>query len=897
LPHKKAYSSLAQGKLYRPILPVDMVSRPQLTEWLDARVKIPVTLVSAPAGYGKSTLISSWLDHCNYPHTWLTLDAGDNDLAGFLTYFLEAIRVIFPEAGKNTQALLTASSQTPIKELAISLVNDINQLDEFFILVLDDFEVIQEYRIHDFLHEFLLHPPRCFHLVLCTRVDPLLPILKLRAKSQLTEIRAQDLRFSLEESYSFLQKMLGEHINLATAKTMDEQSEGWVTGLRLGALALRHRVGKGSIEVSPTVNNKYVLDYLMSEILENQEQIFSEALLKTSILARFNTELCQAVCAGRSGLKGDIFLEWLLASNLFVISLDDQNHWVRYHNLFREFLEEELVHRYDQSEICTLHIQASAWFAGQGMIDEALHHALVGGDLSTAVQVVEQHAQKLLSEDKWPILEKWLAKLPDEIVQQRPALLIAKAWVLNFQGAFWALSQILQSIDTIFEEDPQDQSLAGEIDLFKAILLFWDTQIEPSLDLFRRALKRIPPQHLGARNSAEIHLALANQMTGQGKLVVREYQQMIFQETSEGTRKARLLGSLAFVHLLLGELNRADDVARQLVDMAGRTDNFYIAAWSSYLRGYVHYQWNDLEAASHHFSQALTNRFFLDQNSPIDCYAGLIFSYQAMGQFDQARETLHSLLEFAQNSNNPHFITLAHSVQARLLILQGDLELAIHWLKSADISTDTHPMAFWLEIPRITRCRVLIAEGSDESISAAIEGLREHLKLSQATHNTSQMIPILVLQALVYQKQSQTDKALAALALAITLAEPGGWIRPFVEPGTEMVQLLTKLVDRQGTTKYLSQLLAAFEPDQPVELPKPAAQPAPVWIESLTSREFETLELLEKRYTNKEIAAELHITVGTVQQHLNHIYAKLDVQGRRQAIAKAKALGLLPAHT
>ncbi|MEA3439422.1 MAG: helix-turn-helix transcriptional regulator, partial [Chloroflexota bacterium] len=420
-------------------MPVDLVPRPQLTDWLDERRHRRLTLISAPAGYGKSTLISSWLDTCKYPSAWLTLDEGDNDLAVFLTYFLEAICIIFPEAAKNSQALLTAHTQPPIKELVINLSNEINQLDQFFVLVLDDFEVIQENLVHDFLNELLLHPPQDFHLVLCTRIDPPLSIQKLRAQGQLTEIRAQDLRFSVEESYTFLQNMLGTTVDSTTARFMEEQAEGWVTGLRLAALALRHRVGKQRTEEKPTANNRYVSDYLMSEILDSQPTVFSEWLVKTSILARFNAGLCEVLCFGETELDGDVFLEWLVISNLFAIPLDDHNQWVRYHHLFREFLQTELVRRYNSIEVADLHTRASDWFAQNGLIEEALRHALASGDILAAAQLVEQNTRTVLDNDQWHILEKWMAQLPDNIIQERPELLIAKAWISFHQFALRAI--------------------------------------------------------------------------------------------------------------------------------------------------------------------------------------------------------------------------------------------------------------------------------------------------------------------------------------------------------------------------------------------------------------------------------------------------------------------------
>jgi LuxR family maltose regulon positive regulatory protein len=895
---------LIQTKLHRPIIPVDLVPRPQLTDWLDERRNRPVTLVSAPAGYGKSTLISSWLDTCNYANTWLSLDAQDNDLIGFLTYFLAAIRVIFPEAAKNTQALLAAGSQAPIKELAISLVNDINQLDEFVVLVLDDFEVIQEHLVHDFLNEFLLHPPRGFHLVICTRIDPFLSIQKLRAKSQLTEIRAQDLRFSVEESYTFLKKVLGTSIDIATVQYLDEQSEGWVTGLRLAALALRHRVGNQSINVKPTADNQYVLDYLMSEILDHQSAVLSEWLLKTSILARFNAGLCEAVCIAEDQgakpseeaypLDGDDFLKWLVSSNLFTISLDDYNQWVRYHNLFRDFLQEELVRRYDRTEIDALHIRASEWFAEQGLINEALQHALEAGDLSAAARLIEQNGPALLNEDKWYTLKKWLAKLPDDIVQQRPMLLLARAWVLYHHFTLHAIPPVLETIEKILGVDATTQPIWGEVDFFWGHHWFWQGQTAQSLELFNRSLERIPRTSSLARSDAELFWGLANQMSGRENDAVQQLNQWLYynQALTPG-HQTKLLGSLAFIYLLTGELNEATRVVQQIQELAAKYDNLYILAWTSYLEGMIHYFRNDLKNAARCFDYAVKNRYVLHNAAAVDSLAGLALTYQALVQPESAEATMAQLHEFSQEIYQPANKTIACSCQARLSLLQGDLISAIRWISLADLNTDRGIMFYFLEIPRLTDCRVLIAKDTSASLAEATQKLKGYEQQNINEHNTHQLIDILLLQAQAYQKQSQSDQALGALARAITLAEPGGWIRPFLELGTEMVQHLTRLVDKQGSTKYINKILAVFEPEGNAA-GDISAPPSSQLIEPLTQREFEILELLGKRMTNKEIAAELYISVGTVQQHLNHIYAKLNVKGRREAIAKAKALALLP---
>ncbi len=894
---------LIQTKLHRPILPIDLVPRPQLTSWLDERRNRPLTLVSAPAGYGKSTLISSWLDTCEYPYTWLTLDAGDNDLVLFLTYFLEAIRVIFPEAVRNTYAFLSAYTQPPIRELAIHLINEINQLDQFFVLVLDDYEVIQRAPVHDFLNEFLLHLPQGFHLVICSRIDPPLPILKLRAKGQVTEIRAQDLCFSEEEAHALLENMLGETVDTTTVQYLDEQAEGWVTGLRLAALALRHRVGKQPVNVAPKASNQYVLDYLMMEILNHQSVVFSEWLLKTSVLARFNAGLCEAVCLDERlessqiekspRLDGDGFLKRLVESNLFAIPLDDYNHWIRYHHLFRDLLLTELARRYDQTEIAALHIKASKWFAQQGFIDEALQHALEAGELPLAAQLVEQNGTALLNEDKWYVLERWLARLPDDIIQQRAMLLLFKAWVYFYHFKLHAIPALLETVESILEIVPSTLRLWGEVSFFWGHHWFWSGQNARSLEHFHNALGRIPTSFSVARGHTELFWGVASQMAGKKKEAVEALNKWLYyQESPHPTRRFRLEGGLIFIHLLSGELGEAARMAEQLHHTATKYNNTYARAWGAYLYAFVHYFWNDLETAAQHFIQAVEMRYNLHTRAAIDSLAGLTLCYQYSGQPDQARSTLALLLEFVQDINDPAYLSVALSCQAHLALLQGDTISAVQWLQTADLGNDANVMFYWIESPPITLCRVLITQGTEASLQQALDLLQEYLQTLETQYNTRQLIDVLVLQALAYQKGSQSDQALAALEQAINLAEPGGWIRPFVEAGPELIPLITSYVGVRGSTNYTHKLLVACKAEASTE-GSMSTLPSAQLIEPLTNREFEILELLGKRLTNKEIAAELTISVGTVQQHLNHIYAKLNVKGRRQAIVKATELALV----
>ena len=894
-------SNLISTKLQPPQLTSDYIPRPRLFRRFDRQRRL--TLVSAPAGYGKSTLLSSWLEILDCPTAWLSLDENDNDMAVFLSYFIAAIQTEFPDIGGNTLTLLNSAQKPPLQTIATSLINELNFIEQAYVLVLDDYHLIQEKRVHDLLAKILLHSPRTLHLVLASRVDPPIPLASLRARSQVMEIRAQDLRFNETETAALVEKLLGTPIDQTKAASLEEQSEGWVTGLRLAVLSREHLGNHDPILNDIHVNNRFVTDYLMSSVYSLQRPDVQEWLIQTAILDRFSPQLCEAVCLPGDDVKaaeldGESFVDLVSRANLFVIPLDQNHQWFRYHHLFQRFLQSELRKRHSPVEIDALHSRASGWFAKKGFVDEALHHALTSGDFSAAGQIIVQYRHSPLNEDKWYVLDKWLSQLPDETVQQRPALLLAKAWVANYKSAFWAIPPILEAVESLLEKNTADESLWGEVDFFRGILLCWEGHGESSMELLSGALERIPITNLGARNEVEIYFAVASQIAGRGKKVVQTYEQMLFDERTVSTRKMRLLSSIVFIHLLSGDLAKAEQMARWLADMASSTRNVYVGSWASYMLGYCHYGWNNLETAIQHFKDAVEQKYALDNNAPVDVYAGLIFSYQALRQPDNANETLNSLLDFVRQADNPDFTNLALSVQARLALLQGNYESAVRWLKTADLSFDVGTTLFWVDVPRLNHCRVLIALGSESSLREATVKLKEHWHFSQVTHNVPVMISVLLLQTLAYKKLGQAHKAIEALDQAVSVARPSGWIQPFVEVGSEVVSLLRQLSTQSIAPEYIAQILSAYP-----EIAKPGTEVSESYLqvpsmqtellEQLTYREREVLALLANELSNQEIASSLTISPNTVKRHTANIYRKLDVKNRRQAVTKAESLGIL----
>jgi LuxR family maltose regulon positive regulatory protein len=860
-------------------------------EKLDRGLDRTLILVAAPAGYGKSTLAAEWLETCARPSAWLSLDEGDSDLMVFLNYFIAAVQSVLPEACQEISALLHAPDRPSQFALASTLINDLDRIGQPFIVALDDYHLIHDMAVHNLMDDLLHHAPRTLHLVLISRINPPLNLRRLRARGQLTEIRVEDLRFTTDEIGAFMQKTWGASFDEAEIARLQEKTEGWAAGLRLCFLSL-----KGPDELV-TLADRFpgkglVTDYLFHEVFINQPEAMQEYLLSTSILDRFSASLCEYLhgAGAESGsMSGQAFIDWLTQADIFVISLDDEREWFRYHHLFQEVLRRQLAKTYDDEGIARLHDRASDWFARNGMIDEAIHHGLAAGDVVQAAELIEQNMDEILNTDRWPILERWLAYLSDEIIQQRPKLLLARLWIMHFQYNISAIPLQLKQMDAVLGEEPVDSAMAGEREFFRGEPRFWRGEIEQSIHHFEQALALLPPENKLARGAAEIFLMTAYQVIGQTERAVAKGQALLKGESEDDAYKGRLLGALIFVHLLSGRSAEAHRVADRLMAMAKRMNAPFFIGWAAYLLGYIHFGWNDLETAITHFTLAADNRFFLNQNLSIDNYIGLALSYQAIGQRERVDEIIGQLLECVQTPQNPVSALLLRSTQARLAILQGDMEKMIHWLRTVDFSVDLGMMFVTIESPRITHGRLLTAWGTNASLQKAVAILQDRLQWTRSTHNVRQQMEILPILAVAYQRQGRPRKATHTLEQALTLAEPDGWIRPFLEFGPDMGELLNGIDGACSVRDFRDQIVAALSTSQAGSLFQIQAQ----LPEPLTNRELEVLALLAQRRSNKEIAAALVISPTTVKRHASNIYQKLQVNGRRQAATKAISLGLI----
>ncbi len=897
---------LIQTKLHQPSLPVDMVLRPRLTTWLEQRRGRPLTLISAPAGYGKSTLISCWLETVDCPTAWVSLDERDNQLGSFLGYFLAAVENIFPNAVEETQSFLLAASQPSISAIANTLINELNQIEPPFILVLDDYHLIETQAIHDLLNDLLLYPPENLHLVLGTRMDPLLPLATLRANNQMTEVRIPDLRFNQEETRLLFQSMLGASIDANLVSEMDVQAEGWVTGLRLAALAMQNRIGRNSFPGKLSSSNQYVAEYLVAEILAKQAVTISDCMLKTSILERFSADLCEVVCSPRkepsgnepmqsdyvkSGdFKGERFMEWLQASNLFVIRLDDQHEWYRYHHLFREFLQQELVRKFGEEEIQQLHALAGDWYAQNGWVDEALYHLMEANETHAAIVLVARHRYQMMNETQWPRLESLLNQFPPEVVETSAELWMLKTWLVYHRGQWPQLPALLQHLAGIMTQQPEQEtgnSLAGEISSLRGLVAYHHGDIEGTISHTRQALELTPPELWIVRVFARIYLGGGLLLKGDISAGYQAFYSAFDKEEvqSKPFKGAVLMGACYF-HWITGDLKGMEQAAKQAIVLCQASDFHQILGQSHYHLGCIRYQQNDLAAAEQLFAWVVERPYQNYGTCYVSSVCGLAMTYLAQEKETEAHEIVETAIAFLLETGNTSMLPIILALQAEVALRQGRLPAASQWADKLDPVLQPMP---WFLSPHLTLIRVWLAQNTPLN-QAKATGLLSQLEAYLASiHNTRFLIETLALQALSAAATGDHPAAMVALEKSLRLAQPGGFIRVFVDLGSQMAHLLSRLKVEKGLQAYAGQIRSTFPESQATgatanqdELPDP-----------LTNRELQILELLSRRLTNKEIAAQLVIEPGTVKGHTIKIYQKLNVKSRHQAVEKAISLRIL----
>lgn len=901
---------LLRTKLHRPPVTTDLVHRERLHQRLNQGLELPLTLVSAPAGYGKSMLVSHWTQSLDHPCAWLSLDETDSDLTEFLIYMVAAVRTAVPGACPETEELLTAAVLPPVHVLAHRLANELDELGPTLVLVLDDYQCIAASSpVHELIGHLLQHPPQPLRLVLISRRDPPLPLVSLRAAHRIAEVTLGDLRFASPEMAEFLETTAGHAASDSALANLQHEVEGWAVGLRLVSLALRNVKDREAFLKDLHGGLPQTQDYLLDEVLNAQPSAVRETLLKSSILNRFSGDILDAICPSEdatesSVLSGDALVDLLERSNLFAIPLDASDQWFRYHHLFRDLLQRELRKRCSPAEIAALHLRASDWFESEGLVSEAIEHALAAKDEERAADIIERHGYDEVSAERWNVVERWLAQLPTEVKKERAELLLTEGWIAGSSFQLGRLASLVEQAESLLQGREVEPTQRGELAYFKGFLQYWAGEAEASRRSLLEAVSLLEGDRPFFAYNAEVMLGLARYMAGEKALAIQALQdQLQTIDAQEGQLRAYLIADLAFIHLIAGDLADARAEAERLERVARKSRLPNSGAWGSYVKGCTHLHANELDAAARDLGEASDLRYVLDTRASVDAMSGLALTHQLGGRDVQASAALEVVLEFARETNDSLILSVAQSARARVSLLRGDLPSALDWAQSFRETPLPMELFFWLEVPSITRARVLIALGSEQSLGQATELLQELWESSISLRLASQTIEISVLQALAIEKQGRTEEALDSVKEAVALARPGGWIRPFVEAGPTMASMLERLDARADEEIFVRQILTAFakrDAAPPAER-APASAPAPLSrldrqaVQSLTNREIDVLELLAQRLQNKEIATQLSISPHTVHDHTRRIYDKLGVNGRRQAVKRAVKLGVVDA--
>jgi LuxR family maltose regulon positive regulatory protein len=900
------HTPLITTKLHIPRPRAQLVSRSQLAKRLQQGMTDALTLVSAPAGFGKTTVLAQWLAESGTPAAWLSLEPDDNEPVRFLSYVIATLQTLDPSIGVTALSLLRTPQPAPPEIVLARLVNDLMSREAAdFTLVLDDYHVITAEAIHRLLISLVEHLPPQMHLIIATRADPPLPLARLRARGQLTEVRAADLRFTREETQRFLQRVM--HIELAPQDLalLQSRTEGWIAGLQFAGLSLQGRSDVSAFLTAFTGSHRFVLDYLSEEVFTLQSPQVQSFLLQTCILERLCGPLCDAVTEEASG---QAMLDQLERANLFLISLDDQRQWYRYHHLFAEVLRGRLQQT-QPSLLPELHRRASAWYEQHALLVEAVHHALAAPDVERVADLIEQHGYSLALHGQVQTMLGWFNRLPDALILMRPRLCILHAFVLLLSNQIEASSARLHDVERGIERAPSTedaQTMLGQVALTRGYIALYSGDVEGSIEWCRQALDLLPEAETGWWASSFLGTARAYLVSGEATSAVEERVEAAAALARASGNLVTFLSSISLLgrlQVLQGRLRTGAHTYEQAMQVTpGREELQTLVNSADYYFGMgdLLRERNKLDEAEQHLSQGMDLvRGTLTVYAEIVTlgYTALARLQQARGNFQGALATLQAFTELAhQRHFVPRLLARGAAVQAQIEVAQGNVAAAVRWVEESGLSASDEEMSYPREREYLSLARVRIAQGQADPAGAflhdALHVLDRLLQDAQHKARGSSAIEMLLLQALAWQAQAHQDQALAALERALALAEPEGYMRLFLDEGPAMLALLRLAHARGLAPTYLAMLLVAAGE----QAASPASHPTPrstLLVEPLTDRELEVLRLLAVGASNEEIAGQLVIAVSTVKRHVSNIFGKVSVSNRTQAVARAREIGLL----
>jgi ATP/maltotriose-dependent transcriptional regulator MalT len=908
--------TLIRTKLRLPFTRPTLVSRPRLQEQITQGLYGPLTLITAPAGFGKTTLVASCITNCGLPVAWLSLDKDDNQVERFLNYLVAALQEADHTIGSEAAQLLAAARHAPPDAVLTSLINDLDTAGEEIALVLDDYQFLSSQAVHEEVIFLLEHCPNTLHLVIATRSDPPLPLARLRARGQTVELRAADLRFTEPEAAQFLNEVMGLHLDAGSVAALEERTEGWITGLQMAALSMRDRENVLGFIEGFSGTNRYILDYLLEEVLANQSPELQCFLLCTSILERLTAPLCDAILVNDEDdvplipteslflRQSASILEYLERANLFLVPLDDEREWYRYHHLFADLLRARLDQIYP-GLAPHLHERAAVWYEQNDSVLEAIQHASLIPDDERIERLIEQNYIDMVNRREMSGVRFWMGKLSKELVYRRPWLCLYEAFSRSWFGQLEEANLLLNEAEKRIRSGvtaPDTQAMLGYHAYVQSRVTAMQGDTRRAIELCLTARENTPAENLGLQIEMGITLGYEYFLYGDFINADKTLHEVIRLCYTVGAinNPVAAYALLARMQVIQGLLHEAYDLYQKAAQLIHETGGQYLGVSGLVEVGIAAllYEWNDVEAALLRTKQGLDFLPYWGKEDDLClAYTTLSRIHLPLGNRAEAASTIEKAAQLIQTCGVfSEARSAVEATQVYTWLVQGDWLAVDRWVATLEKRIGSHePFRYEDELTHITQARVWIAK---KKLNEAISLLINLEESARGGGRQGRLIEVKILKALAMEAGGETKQADTTLTESLILAEPSGYVRVYLDEGQPMQSLLARWLshaDGSLLRNYAKHLLSQFE-KEPHTVTSAQGKTSPIdnLVEPLSQRELEVLHFISLGRTNKEIAEQLIVAPGTVKAHTASIYRKLDVANRTEAVARARQIGILP---